>query len=69
MRSQTIIPSLLLITTFALSSCGIRGSLETAPPVFGPAKAKYEAEKAQKAQKAEEERKAQEKTNNSTPKQ
>jgi hypothetical protein len=66
MRSQTIIPSLLLITTFALSSCGIRGSLETAPPVFGPAKAKYEAEK---AQKAEEERKAQEKTNNSTPKQ
>lgn len=48
MRIQIMIPSFLLITAFALSSCGIRGSLETAPPVFGPAKAKYDADKAQK---------------------
>lgn len=48
MKNPIIIISYLIIGAFGLSSCGIRGSLETAPPVFGPAKAKYEAEKAQK---------------------
>lgn len=33
-----------------LASCGIRGPLETAPPIFGPAREKYDADKAQKAE-------------------
>ena len=50
--------SAVILSVLAVSSCGIRGSLETAPPVFGPARAKYETEKAQKAE--EEKRKTEE---------
>ncbi len=32
-----------------LSACGVSGSLETAPPMWGPDRAAYEAEKAKKA--------------------
>ena len=32
-----------------LSACGISGPLETAPPMWGPDRAAYEAEKAKKA--------------------
>ena len=65
MRAIKLYLAFVIISSFALSSCGVRGALETAPPVFGPAKAKYEAEK---AQKAEEERIAQESQTKATPK-
>lgn len=33
-----------------LSGCGVSGSLETAPPMWGPDRAAYQAEQAKKAE-------------------
>ena len=35
-----------------LSACGIKGPLETAPPMWGPDRAAYEADQAKKAEEA-----------------
>ncbi len=35
---------------FCLSACGIKGSLDTAPPMWGKAKKEYKAKKQQEQQ-------------------
>ena len=46
----------VLALTIALSGCGLRGSLEKPPPMFGEARRQYETEQRQKAEAAEKER-------------
>lgn len=49
MRNAAI-KGIFLIGVFCfLAACGSRGELKKAPPMWGDAKAKYEAEQAQKA--------------------
>lgn len=46
----------VLALAVALSGCGLRGSLEKPPPMFGEARRQYEAEQRQKVEAAEKER-------------
>lgn len=47
--------------SFAVSACGIRGDLDTAPPMWGKDRQEYKAHKKAEAQKAQHEQ-----TTNST---
>ncbi len=52
---KTAIKALFLLSAFAIiAACGTRGELKKAPPMWGKAKAEYEAEQAKKAQEAQE---------------
>jgi predicted small lipoprotein YifL len=54
---MTLKPSLLLLASLVtLAACGISGPLEKAPPIFGPDRVAYEAERAK--QEAEAKQKA-----------
>jgi predicted small lipoprotein YifL len=46
MRAK-LLPIFALLTL--ISACGTKGPLETAPPMWGPDRVAYEAQKAQKA--------------------
>lgn len=48
--------SVVLLLTAALAACGLKGSLEKPPPMFGEAHRQYEAEQRAKAEAAEKER-------------
>lgn len=44
--------AVLLVSVLALSGCGLRGNLERPPPMFGSARAAYDAEQKRKAEEA-----------------
>ena len=56
MTYAKLLISVPVALTLAVSGCGIKGPLETAPPMWGKDRAAYEAEQARKdaARKAEE---------------
>jgi predicted small lipoprotein YifL len=61
--------TLACIALCLLSACGIKGPIETAPPMWGPDRAAYEAEQAKKAEEAKAKKAAEEaeKAGNSAP--
>jgi predicted small lipoprotein YifL len=61
--------ALACVALCLLSACGIKGPLETAPPMWGPDRAAYEAEQAKKAEEAKAKKAAEdaEKAGNSAP--
>jgi predicted small lipoprotein YifL len=42
--------AIISLMAFCLSACGIKGSLDTAPPMWGKAKQDYETKKQQEQQ-------------------
>lgn len=61
--------ALVCVTLCLLSACGIKGPLETAPPMWGPDRAAYEADQAKKVEEAKAKKAAEdaEKAGNSSP--
>jgi predicted small lipoprotein YifL len=49
--------ALVLALVALASACGVKGGLETAPPMWGDARAQYEAEQAAKRAAEEDEKK------------
>jgi hypothetical protein len=52
--------AVVIVGALALSGCGLRGDLQRAPPLFGPERQRYEAEKARQEAEAQAAKEAEE---------